>query len=239
MSEIKFTAKKDFRAYKAGDTRTIRLADNDVTFIVGNNGSGKSTLLHCIRAKKHTLFKINREERDGMSNNDDRILSDNSFCDIDGIDEFDNVFVLDSVDDNPLSLVNSSTASSFINGGGMLASRLSNGQKTIDMLNRFIVKIQNVTDFDGKKYNEGGQCPTRNLIIFDEVDEGLDIKWQYRFATVLKNMSVIFNASVVCVTHNVMLPFFLHGKDCNVYDIKEGDEVKLSEYVERETGFKL
>ena len=239
MPQIKFTANKDFRSYTEGDTRTIPLLDKEVTFIVGKNGSGKSTLLHCIRATKHSLYDTNKKERDGMQSNDDILFKDGGFCSIEGLDIFDNVFVLDSVDDDPLSFINSATGTSYINGGGIQASRMSNGQKSMSMLARFIHKIEDVCEFNIHKYDAGEKCPTRNLVIFDEVDEGLDIGTQKKFAVILKNLSALFNASTICVTHNAMLPMMYGGKDAFVYDIIGDKELKISEYIKNETELEL
>ena len=91
---------------------------------------------------------------DGMTNNDDTLYKDTKIVDIEGLDRFENIFVLDSIDDDPTNFINAATAYGLVAGGGFNALGLSKGQKAKDMLGRFFGKVQKHTGFSFADYKE-------------------------------------------------------------------------------------
>lgn len=240
MEEIKFKIEKDFRCFKKGEEITFPLIKNCANYIVGKNGSGKSTLIHYIRANYHDLFKTNKNLFDGMTNNDDFLFRDSNVCMLEGIEQFDKVFVLDGVDDNPTSFINSATASGLCMGGGLAALNHSNGQNSISMMSRFIDKIQKDTNFTVKDYKGGKKYDKHCLIILDEVDEGLDFGRQSKFNSILNNLAKVFNATVICITHNPLVIISdIFGHLTPVFDLEERKIKSIGDYIKEKTNLNV
>lgn len=242
MSEkLTFTINNDFRCFKKGQALELPLYKSAINYIVGPNGSGKSSLMHFIRAKRHDLFSENKSMYDGMISRDDRFLKDSDDITIDGLDSFDQIFVLDVVDDDPLSFNNAATASGLIGSGGLAMLEKSRGQKSQMLSSRFINSIVKVTGFSIQDFNNGKRYDKHPLIIVDELDEGLDINNQSKFSRLLLNLGTIFNATVICICHN----FFciacdeFTGKDTTVWDISDGKIKTIKKYVLEQTGFEI
>jgi len=237
---ITFKFKKNDRCFKEGDEISLDLVKGIPTYLVGPNGCGKTTLMHYIRAQKHTLFESNKSSHDGMTNNDDRLYKDQDIVEITGLEAYDNVFVLDSIDDDPTSFINSATAFGLVDGGGWNALRFSKGQKAKDMLGRFIEKIKKATGFSPEDYISGKQYDKRCLVIVDEVDEGLDLKTQFNFDKVVTNIGTIFNADVICICHNPMCVFGSVLKEHSiVYDLSTKSMKMIKDYVREQTGYDI
>lgn len=236
---LTFDISDDFRCFKKGQQIKLDLCGHRVNYIVGPNACGKSTLMHAIRAKKHDLADYNKNLYDGMSNMEDKFMATSGIT-IDGLENFDQIFVLDSIDDDPLSFTNSATASSYIMGGGYQMARMSKGQKAQAMQNKFINSIQSVTNFSIADFNNGKQYSKHPLIIVDEIDEGLDVKLQSKFDVIMSNLSCIYNATVVCICHNFMCPACgLLGNNTPVFDMSDFKQKTIGEYVEQQTGFTI
>lgn len=240
FEDITFKINKDFRCFKQGQELKLQLMNFGVNYIVGPNGSGKSTLIHAIRAKKHSLADINRHDFDGMVPNDDKLFNTDELISVEGLDSYDEIFVLDSVDDDPLSFTNSATASGLVGGGGYSMLHLSKGQKAQAMQTKFLVKLQEVTGFTPADYRAGKTYDKNPLIIVDEIDEGLDIKNQVMFNKLLNNIASIYHATLICICHNFLcIGAGLGGMRYPVYDITQNKIVEIGEYIEAQTGLKL
>lgn len=209
---IKVTIDKDFRCFKEGESFEFDFSSLvfPIIYIVGNNGTGKSTLLNAIRSKKHSI----KNETIALTKHDFANVS------VEGLDEYDKVFCLSSELDDPVNMYNAYDAVAFVENGGFGQRKLSNGQKSITQLGRFIEKLR-TEDKESKK-----------LIILDECDKGLDLKKQVGFNIMLKNMSFMFNADVLVVSHNPIT--WMCSKE--VYSITDKKVVSSNEYIEKETG---
>jgi len=240
-NKISFKFNRDDRCFKSGDEICIEAIKGTPTYIVGPNGCGKTTLMHYIRAKKNSLFDVNKELFDGMTNNDDAIYKNTTVVDVSGIDVYDYVFVLDSIDDDPTSFINAATAAGFVAGGGFVSGRISKGQKAKDMLGRFIDKIQKTTNFSTNEFKEKKRAyDKRVLIVVDEVDEGFDISAQFKFHRLLTNIAVVFNADVLCICHNPICVFGSPLKDNTiVYDLGDRKKKTISKYISEQTGYEI
>lgn len=239
IETLKFNISDDFRCFKKGQEIDINLIKNGVNYIVGPNGSGKTTLMHAIRAERHDLAEYNKDLFDGMSNMEDSIMTSSGIT-IEGLDKFDQIFVLDSVDDDPLSFTNSATASGYICGGGWEMAHLSKGQKALAMQSKFIKSLQNITKFSIADYKAGKKYDKHPLIIVDEVDEGLDIKMQSKFDIIVSNLATTYNATLICICHNFMCPACsLAGSLTTVFDLSDFKQKTIGEYVEQQTGFTI
>ena len=237
---IGFKFKKNDRCFKEGDEISIDIIRGIPTYLVGPNGSGKTTLMHYIRAKKHTLFQTNRELHDGMTPNDDKLYEKQDIVEITGLDVYDNVFVLDSIDDDPTSFINSATAWGLVGGGGHAALTLSKGQKAKDMIGRFIQKITKATGFSSADYVAGKRYDKRSLIVIDEADEGLDIGGQMSFDKLMTNIATIFNADLICICHNPMCAFGSFLKEHSmVYDLSTRSMKMIRDYIKEQTGYEI
>lgn len=234
--DLKIKINKDIRCFKQGQEFTFPLAEGSVNFMMSSNGTGKTTLMHFIRAKRHDLSEINKRILDGMQNHDDQIFKNSEAITIDGTDSFDKVYVLDSIDDDPTSFINAATAMAFIDGGGMAAMSQSKGKKALAVLSRFFNKIYDDTHFCYKEYCEGKKFDKKSLIIIDEADEGLDLATQKKFCWMLMNASVTWNATVICITHNIMIPMMMPTRErTRLYDLSSDKLVTVREYIIKET----
>lgn len=246
---ITITLKQDDRCFKKGDIISLDLHEG-VNFIVGPNGCGKTTLMHYIRAIQHDLRDMNKRMYDGMSNNDDQIYGrprssdkDKPFVstvfDIKGLEQFDQVFVLDSIDDDPVTFNNAATAYGLASGGGLAALSLSKGQKASMMLSKFISSIIKVTGFTPQQFNEGADYDKHPLVIVDEADEGLDIGHQIKFMRFIDRISNIWNATIICICHNPMCTLSEGTMDTKVYDLSTKSLKSIQQYILDQTGLKV
>ena len=249
MENITITLKKNDRCFKEGDVISLDLHEG-VNFIVGPNGCGKTTLMHYIRAMQHDLRDMNKKMFDGMSNNDDQIYgggwnNDKSkpfvskVFDIKGLEQFDQVFVLDSIDDDPVNFNNAATAGGLIGGGGWAALSLSKGQKASMMLSKFISSIIKVTGFTPQQFNDGADYCKHPLVIVDEADEGLDIAHQVKFVKFIDRICKIWNATIICICHNPLCTLSEGTMDTEVYDLSSKSMKTIKQYIFDQTGLWL
>ena len=229
-----------FRCFDNNEfTLPVRLGD--VNYIMGSNGSGKTTILQTIRANKDSLYETNKKEFDGMTSTNIKELK-YAPIDISGVDDyFTHVFALDSIEDDPSSFINSATAFGFVNGGGLSATHQSKGQKSKHMLGNLFVKMQKNLGFTINDYKNGKTIENASpLILVDEIDEGFDLTSLFEYNHLLNNLCRVFNATVVCVTHN---PFVCYGHplrgECPVFSIDDFKLTTISEYIEEKTGFEF
>lgn len=228
---LSIKAKQDERVFKKGDSIKLNI-EPGVNYIVGPNGCGKSTIMHAIRAHKDTLYE-NMNSNDRMEfGRDYDLQSYNKIFDIKGLDAYSNIFCIDAHIDNPVSFMNASSATAFIHGGGMTYNRISRGEGSKMMLSKFIGSIQNVTKANIKDKSTW-ITSDRSLVVVDELDEGLDLKCQMTFHTLLTNVAKVFNADVICVCHNPIC--ILAGTIGNVYDMSTRSYKDINTYIREQT----
>ena len=229
---LSIKAKQDERVFKKGDSIELNI-EPGVNYIVGPNGCGKSTILHAIRAHRDSIYEnLNPNIREEFARDHDlRIYKD--VFDIQGLDEYKYVFCLDAQVDNPVSFMNAASATALIHGGGMAYNRISRGEGSKMMLSKFIGSIQSVTKAN---INDKSTWLTsdRLLVVVDELDEGLDLKCQMTFHTLLTNIAKVFNADVICVCHNSIC--ILAGPISNVYDMSTRSYKDINTYIKEQTG---
>ena len=222
--KLKITAKVDERMFHAGDSIELNLTAGVVNYMVGSNGCGKSTLLHAIRSYKDSIY--------------DLLLYKDKF-DVDGLDQFEHVFTLDAVEDNPVSFEKAASATALIDGGGYWFMRRSRGEGSKMLLSRFISNMQKITgaSIDNEAKKPANIPKTRSLIIIDEMDEGLDMESQSTFPRLLFNLCVAFNATVLCVCHNpTCILFDKIGTINPVFDMSDRTYKGIHQYINEQSG---
>lgn len=239
-TKIHVSVEEPFRCFsKCEFDIPIRLGS--VNYIVGGNGCGKTTVLHKIRAINDSLRELNLSDRDGMhSVNLDLVKCEP--MEVSGIDgTFTHVFALDSIEDDPSNYINSATAFGFAANGGLTVQHRSKGEKSKFMLGSLFSKMQSVLGFDIEKYKNGENIKDCTpLILIDEVDEGIDFKSMMLFDKMLSNVCNIFNATIMCVTHNPLVCYGSEdGENCPVFDISIMKETTIAEFTKRETGVEI
>lgn len=114
--KLKITAKSDERMFHAGDSIELNLTAGVVNYMVGSNGCGKSTLLHAIRSYKDSIYELlSHGHKSDFARGHDLLLYKDKF-DVDGLDQFEHVFTLDAVEDNPISFEKAASATALIDG---------------------------------------------------------------------------------------------------------------------------
>ena len=109
------------------------------------------------------------------------------------------------------------------------------------MLGNLFVKMQKNLGFTINDYKNGKTIENASpLILVDEIDEGFDLTSLFEYNHLLNNLCRVFNATVVCVTHN---PFVCYGHplrgECPVFSIDDFKLTTISEYIEEKTGFEF
>jgi predicted ATPase len=233
QSNIKFTILEDFRTFKKGETFEIEVNPIGITYVVGKNGSGKSTILQILRGLKDSLYKVNKERANGMTLESIETIKRNVLpkVKVDGFD-YDEVYCLDSVVDDPSSLINSCTATSFILGGGMMLQKASKGEKSIYLINRFRKDIEK--SIGGIEYIDVEN--TKRLFIIDEIDEGLDLKLQLLYNRILEvNFNLKYFGDVLVVSHNILCTL----SDCSlkpkIFNLDTRQMTTAEEYIKEKT----
>lgn len=214
--KLKFNIKKDFRKFKEGVSYEFDFSDRDIIFIVGPNASGKSTLLHALRVNKNSFKETNLMI-------DNYLIGIKESIEVEGLENFEKVFYLDSVIDDPINLGNASDAFSFIELGGYGQMNLSNGQKTLSTIGRFLENIKDKIVRD------------KTLIVLDEFDKGVDIDKQLKTVNILKTF-VSLGAKVLIVSHYI-LSWLGSAKD--VFDIVDNKFYEAPEYFKKITGYSI
>lgn len=232
---MKIIVNKDFRKFKEGDTIELNVEPNKVVCLVGDNGSGKSTICRGIRGMKDSLKNINKSMYDGMSSfiNDVNKIDFGVNCTIEGLDDYDEVFCLDRISDDPLSYDNCATASSLILGGGMKMQKASGGEKSVMMFSKYLDQIK-------KTHKQGNKA----LFVLDEIDSGFDMKFQnnYILATYKLISKMCKNPALLIVTHNPLALLSKHNKKLNlvVYDLdKKLEYDDVEEWFYNKTGLRI
>lgn len=211
------------RCYEKGDIiqfdRTIsRKTGTMIQVIVGPNGSGKSTLLDCI---KGTYMPESKGLSETSLYHDEyrKMAKSISITEC----HYDKLYMYDAVKDNGALMDNAFDAVSFIKNGGYQAKSLSHGQAGNFYVSRMIKDLEKDKELDCKK-----------LIILDEIEKGLDLATQVKLHNILYNISLLFNADIICASHNVFLLNMMV-----VYDLKTRKELTGSDYIEQITKHEL
>ena len=237
--KLKITAKVDERMFHTGDSIELNLTAGVVNYMVGSNGCGKSTLLHIIRSHKDSIHESLSQGRKSDFARGHDLLFYNGMFDVEGLDQFEHVFVLDAVEDNPVSFEKAATATALIDGGGYWLMHHSRGEGSKMLFSRFISNIQKITgtSIDKETKKPVNVPKTRSLIIIDEMDEGLDLESQATFHRLLFNLCNVFNATVLCVCHNPTCILFDRIGTANpVFDMTDRTYKNISQYINEQSG---
>lgn len=230
---IKIEILEDFRCFKKGDIFKIEINPYGITYVVGDNGSGKSTLLQALRLQCDSLKKVSDVRTDGVGSQTLRNIQKNVLpkLKIKGLD-YDEIYCLDSIVDDPNSLDNSSTAWSIYAGGGLGTIRASKGEKSLFLLSRFIRDIKSEMD----KLTEEERIKHKRLFIIDEVDEGLDLRLQFKYNWILeRKFCTDYLGDVLVVTHNALCMLSNSLTRPLVFDIGKKKMTTIKKYIQDKT----
>lgn len=184
-----------------GTEYTFDFSDRFYYLIVGRNGCGKSSLLNSIRTTKCDNADTKLSDWDGKVGYVDIAKYKNNV----NIDtDFEKIFFLSSEFDDPLSLNNAASAQSFIANGGFAIRNKSNGEKSMQLLGRWI--NENEKGFNNK-----------TLIVLDEIDKGFDIRYQSRLLHLIGTLNEKHGVKCLVISHH-SLPILLADK---VYDFED------------------
>ena len=236
---MKFIFNKDFRKFKAGDVIDIPVKPG-ITWIVGSNGSGKSTLMKILRQRLDSLKDILDQKRDGGTKVDQDILElkpedvtiENA--------NYPHQFFLDAVADDPSALWNSHSAYAYMIGGCNAVSKCSKGEKSFTMLATFLTDSKGIfgekqiAELMEKIKTDDKFIPSPNLVVLDEIDEGMDLKSQSKLVNIINRITDMLLADVVVITHSIMVPIFAGVKE--VFDMDSRSVTTIEEYMKKATG---
>lgn len=224
---------EDVRIFKKGEVFEFDINPLGITYIAGNNGSGKSTLLQALRLQCDKLKEINEHRSDGIDSQILRNVTNDVLpkIKIDGFD-YDEVYALDSIVDDPNALDNSITAWSFVAGGGYGCQRASKGEKAVFLLSKFIKDVKKEIE----KIPKEDKFRKRRLFIIDEVDEGLDLRLQFKYNRILENkFNNEYFGDVLVVSHNIICML----SDCifkpKVFNIDKKEMTTVEDYINEKT----
>ena len=215
---INIKIKEDFRTLKANQEYNFDFSEKGWHLIVGGNGCGKSTLLNTIRS-----FKCDNIDDRTCSDYDMKLMyeSINSFKDKVEIDsDFEKFYFISSEFDDPRALDNCASAEALFKHGGFATKNLSNGQRHLSILARWIE--ENKKEWDEK-----------TLLIFDEADRGFGLKYQVGLITMFDNFLEKYNAKSLAVSH-YSLPILLTDE---VYWFEKRQFIPSDFYILFETGY--
>lgn len=248
IMEISIKFNKDYRGvFKEGQEVKIPI-EKGITYLVGKNGSGKSTLLRAIRATQDDFHKMNIDIHDGMVSSRITYVKQDIESNILEVNlgDFKQVFVIDAEADDPTSFENSATAYGGVAGGGLAKMRMSRGQSTIVLFNKF---IKDVEDRFQKFFDDALAVDIRDeelakmleswkpLVIIDEIDEGLDLRVQAHFNQILSNKFCTLGARVLVVSHNPVC--MLSQGNVKAFDVEKCQLVSPSEYIKELAGAEI
>jgi Fe-S cluster assembly ATPase SufC len=76
--------------------------------------------------------------------------------------------------------------------------------------------------------------PSANLVVLDEIDEGMDLKSQSKLVNIINRITDTLLADVVVITHSIMVPIFAGVKE--VFDMDSRSVTTVEEYMKKATG---
>lgn len=192
---LKFTIKEDIRGFKAG--QVFEFDDVPWQVMVGANGSGKSTLMQALRGrfppKKEITLLADEFKKLAAS--------------IQIETDFEQILFLDAIIDDPVHHMNVYDACSYVDAGNFQTRYLSHGQKALNLLGRIMVAPRSAK---------------KTLVVLDEVDGGLELRYQAAFCNVLRKLYTDQGFYSLLITHN---PLVMLAADF-VYDFNRAVEGK-------------
>lgn len=240
MNTLNIKIKQDFRSFTEGEEFEVPIKQG-LNFIVGPNKSGKSTIFHYIRAQKNSMDELMLGLRGGMTLFDDLTLKNAPELNVTGYEGYDYVFSLDSVDDDPSSMINTATCTGFLYMGGLNAQSESRGQKALNMFWRFVGNMVKTCGLNPEDVKKGKTLEDKRcLILIDEIDDGFDLGNQKLFLGNLKKTVQIFNADILCITHNLMTILLAgKGSETEVFDMADKQSKTIGDYIKEQTGMEM
>ena len=232
---IKFN--KDYRGiFKAGQEVVIPTPALSIMYLVGPNGCGKSTLLRSIRTVKDTLEAQRLADFDGCRStriSDIKRDVQDGQLEIAGLDQFSHVFAFDVEADSNNDVLNAYSAGGFVASGGLACSRMSRGQGVLIEFAKFYKRFAEIAAHHIKDEN------WRPLVIIDEIDEGLDIRLQFKWNELLTQKFCLAGATVLVVSHNPIC-MMSWSPLVHAFNVATGEHYKNThDYIENLTGYKI
>lgn len=209
------TVDSDVRTLKQGQVFNLDFNQANPLIIVGPNGCGKSSLVNAIRGK---LCSNKKTQSESLLRSDLKDLAEHISIE----HSYEHIYHLSSQFDDPLNMNNTYDACVFMELGGFNASRISTGQISMMLLNKFCVD----------NFSAELTIPEKSLLILDEVDKGMDLKMQKRFTNMIHNLNKLRNADVLVITHTT-LPMLYSDK---VFDFESREFITPEEYCKKQIG---
>lgn len=218
--------------FKAGQVVEIPTPVLGIVYLTGPNGCGKSTILRAIRSQKDSRKNTLKDRFDGCRNPKiefvEKDIKDGKL-EVSGIDQFSHIFAFDAEADDPGHVLNSASAYGFVSGGAHAALRQSRGQGVLMQLYRFMEEFKAVAEKEQSSEN------WRPLVIIDEIDEGLDIRMQLRWNSILVDKFRMRGATVLIVSHNPVC-MLSQGLFVRTFDVTTGQLTDPHDYIKNLTG---
>lgn len=234
MGNINIKFNEDFRkVFKAGQEINIPTNLFGITYLVGPNGCGKSTILRAIRSINDSMAKKLKHDFDGCRGNKVSSVAEaveKGIIEISGLEKYTHIFAFDAEADDCCNVLNAASAYGFITGGGHAAQFTSRGQTAGVQFVKFISYFEECA----KKAENAGE-KFRPLVIIDEIDEGLDIRIQVKWNSILEYRFGAQLADILVVSHNPVCMLSKAYKSIAV-DITTNKQVTPQEYIENLTG---
>ncbi len=210
MLKIKF--KKSLHSIEEGSIFDFGDKFSCIT-LVGDNGCGKSTLVNVLRS-----FRCNNKDKNidescrkvGYST-----IKNYKDC-VDVETSFDKIFYLGHQFDDPNSIMNASSAGSYIENGGYGMRNKSTGETADSLLYKFLIDNNN-------------DITPGSLLILDEIDTGMSLKKQMSTIKLLLQISMVRCVHIICISHNEL--FMERFGD--LYDFESREYINYKEYYKK------
>jgi ABC-type cobalamin/Fe3+-siderophores transport system ATPase subunit len=175
---LSFHIKEDIRSFRKGQTFTFE--DFPWMVMVGANGSGKSTLMQALRGRFPPKKEIT------LLADEFKKLAD---C-IEIKTDYEEIIFLDAIIDDPVHHMNVYDACSYVDAGNFQTRYLSHGQKALNLLNRILM---------------APKSSKKTLVVLDEVDGGLELRYQANFCKLLTNIYIKQGFDSLLITHSPLV----------------------------------
>jgi ABC-type Mn2+/Zn2+ transport system ATPase subunit len=213
---MKITVLNDIRNLKKDTVYDFSiLSEMKQIVIIGENGSGKSTILQALRGSLQYKVSDSLYERDFKDLSKSFSFEHN----------YDKIFFLDSVKDNPFDFNVAYDATNLVTSGGFNSRHNSHGEVSLNLVSKL---LSDIDVFRSKNQN------SKILVVLDEVDKGFSIEKQSKFINVIDYINQKFNVDILCISHN---PFLISRSLC--FDISTNDFILGSKYIEEKCGFTI
>lgn len=198
--------KKEYRNLKKGQIFTF---DKPLTFICGSNGSGKTNLLTLIKSHWKSMFKnaISRES------------NYTEYIDISGLEKFDIKLDFHPHLDSARGLGMCDMSMFIAMGGLTVGSSGESNQRNIAKVLTVLQKNPNV----------------KKLILFDEVELGLDIHSQKQIGKLLFSLAKKTNSMFIVVTHSlsILLENLANNDEISCFNMDTLTTMTVSEFIDK------